>query len=99
MIEITSGDPDCSPPYEHLTPIIALLMAHGNEPADKTRSDRWGFYLTQGGWQCDLARPIDFGLVDRSFQLPPSITLNPKNGTIFCKRTWIELSGPRMSGP
>lgn len=56
-------------PYKHTQPIVDFLIANGNE----ITTDPAGFYMTQGGWVCDLRFPIDYESVDATFILPSSI--------------------------
>ena len=94
MRALNSAPADEAAPFTHLVPLIDLLVAHGNQPLAMTRANRWGFYRTQGGWMCAMRDPIDFSLIRRSFELPPSIRLNPAADAIYCDRTWIEIKGP-----
>jgi hypothetical protein len=85
-----SANPDR--PYEHLAPIVSMLLANGNALAVEGDSNA-GFYLTQGGWMCDLKKPIDFGLVEREFDLPPTIKTDKGDQSIFCQSSWIVIRG------
>jgi hypothetical protein len=89
-------------PYLHLSPIVKLLLDHGNIVADTSHIEKQarlgipasdGFYGTQGGWVCDLGKPIDFDLVRKMFELPEYVSLNEETGSIFCRTSWIEITG------
>jgi hypothetical protein len=85
-------------PYAHLEPIVEALIEAGNEPSPPIGGhvpNGIGFYQDKDGWRCDLLRPIDFELLHRKFELPPSLCLNPKANSISDGRTWIEISGNR----
>ena len=60
-----------------LDPVVDLLLAHGNRLAVPYR---WGSNPT--GYFCLLAHPVDFDLVEASFDIPSSVTLNRRLGTI-----------------
>jgi hypothetical protein len=78
-----------APPYSHLLPVARLLA--GREtlfPMD----DNY-FYVTRDGWRCDLREPIDFELVRKRFEFPPTIILSEELDQIFCKNTWVEIKG------
>ena len=82
--------------YEHLKPLVIALIAGSNKPSISHGGhppDDLGFYMTQGGWLCDLMYPIDFDLIIREFEIPKSIKLNKDNDTIFCEGSWIQIRG------
>jgi hypothetical protein len=81
-------DPSARPVYLHLEPIVQLLLEHGNKLA---HDYRWGENRT--GFFCHLTRPIDFELVEASFDLPPSILLNRAGDSIECDVTWASITG------
>jgi hypothetical protein len=91
--------PESSPetfPYEHLKPIVRLLLENGNEPSKprgEQKSDELRFYKNRDGWICILRYPIDFDLIRRECDLPDSIRLDEKQDTILCERSWIEIRG------
>lgn len=90
--EATTG----AAPYEHLIPIVRCLLANGNRPFPSMGGnprDALGFYMDRDGWRCDLAKPINFGLVGQSFILPNSIELHQESDSIVCRRSWIQVSG------
>jgi hypothetical protein len=88
-------------PYLHLSLIVRLLLQHGNIVAEASHIEKQarlgipasdGFYGTQGGWVCHLAKPIDFDLVRKIFELPECVSLNEETGSIFCRASWIEIT-------
>jgi hypothetical protein len=85
-IESVSKDPHR--PYAHLVPIVDALVRDGNVPVDGET-----FYLDRDGWRCDLAKPINFELVEQMFDLPESILLSRANDAILCQNSWIEIKG------
>ncbi|HRH40530.1 MAG TPA: hypothetical protein PKY82_02715 [Pyrinomonadaceae bacterium] len=91
-IRINAFPIDSSPlsrmPYQHLEPVVETLLKAGNQPTYDTV-----FYVTQGGWEGALKKPIDFNLLREKFEFPESIVLNEAQDSIFCKNTWIEIRG------
>jgi len=81
-------DRDARPVYLHLEPIVDLLLERGNILAYEYRwsENRTGFF-------CHLRRPIDFALVEASFDLPHFILLNRSVGSIECEITWATITG------
>ena len=75
-------------PYTHLIPIVELLIVAGNT------STHEGFYFDRDGWRCDLVDPIDFDLIEKTFDLPSTILLSRENDSILCRNTWVEIKGP-----
>ncbi len=59
------------PRYALLDPILDYLLANGNHLATIYR---WGSNPT--GYFAILKKPIDFDLIEQSFELPASILLN-----------------------
>lgn len=81
-------DPKVRPPYAHLQPIVDLLLKHGNQSAYEFL---WGENRT--GFFCHLSKPIDFDLIDRTFELPESVRLFPEQGSIECFVTRAMIKG------
>jgi hypothetical protein len=95
-IVIQSTSPSNIKPYEHLIPIARALIADGNIPSKAhglAPIDEFGFYHDKDGWICILRNPINFGLIDKDFELPPSIEINEEENTIFCRKSWVEIRG------
>jgi hypothetical protein len=65
------------PTYALLEPILDLLLSNGNEIATPYR---WGSNPT--GYFAILKRPIDFDMVESSFELPDGMLLNRHFGEI-----------------
>jgi hypothetical protein len=85
-------------PYAHLKPIVEALLEAGNEPSPPFEGhvpNGLGFYQDKHGWCCGLLRRIDFELVERLFELPPSLSLNAESNSISDRQTWIEIRGNR----
>ena|SRR5688572_4961611 len=87
-------DPGARPAYLHLEPIVDLLLERGNVLAHPFR---WGENRT--GYFCHLREPIDFALVEASFELPPNILLNREEGSIECDISWATIIGGVRSTP
>ncbi len=75
-------------PYSHLEPMVDALLESGNRTVGSK------FYLDQDGWRSDLEKPINFKLIEETFELPKSIVLSRGNDSILCHNTWIEIKGP-----
>lgn len=65
------------PRHALLDPILDLLLANGNQLATDYR---WG--SNQTGYFAILKNPIDFNLIERNFELPPSIVLDKQYGEV-----------------
>jgi hypothetical protein len=65
------------PSYTILDPIVDLLLAHGNALANEYK---WG--SNPMGYFCELKHPIDYGLVESSFELPAGLQLIKELGQI-----------------
>jgi hypothetical protein len=78
------------PPFGHLEPLVQTLLAAGNK-----RAHPEAYVPDNYHWTCFLKRPIDFELVRRTFDLPPSITLEEERGGIFDSQGFIEITGGR----
>jgi hypothetical protein len=79
--------PDWSRPYEHLLPVVDVLVAGGN------RVMRGGFHKGVDGWRCELLDPLDFDLLRKRFRFPESICLAPGRDLVLCRRTWAAIEG------
>jgi hypothetical protein len=89
-IRITVRPRSSRPPFGHLDPLVETLLAAGNKRAHPEL-----FLPDNYHWTCFLKRPIDFELVRRTFDLPPSITLEEERGSIFDSQGFIEITGGR----
>ena len=95
-IAIQPESPPGARPYVHLKPIVQALISDGNGPSKVHGSapiDEFGFYQDKDGWICVLRDPINFGLIESDFEIPPSIELSEEDNTIVCRRSWIEIRG------
>lgn len=81
-------DRGARPVYLHLEPIVDLLLESGNILA---HDYRWGENRT--GFFCHLKKPIDFALIEASFDLPTFILLNRADGSIECDITSATVTG------
>ena len=79
---------DTKPLYAALLPVVELLVAHGNEPADG------GFLNSPGGWYCRMTQTLDIDLVQRELDLPPSVSCSREVDTIGDRATWASIIGP-----
>ena len=86
-MEIDARSDDPERPYANLQPIIDALVRAGNEVIDG------GFQLTPGGWECLLARPIDFEIVSTRFVLPANVEASPDIDSILDRDTWCVGDG------
>lgn len=85
---LVTFDSSVRPVYSHLEPIVDLLLRSGNRLA---RDYRWGENRT--GYFCFLQYPIDFELIESSFELPEFIRLDRENDAIECDQTWASIRG------
>ena len=71
----------------HLKPIQDLLTENGNSFSHPSRliKERDGASIKL------LPKPIDFDLVEQSFEIPSFITLGIENNAILCERCWCEI--------
>jgi hypothetical protein len=95
-IAIVALPPEDGPPYAHLLPIVDALVRHGNSPVtpdNLSPTGPHGFYMDKDGWRCDLRDRLDVGLIARTFDLPPTITVDPRGKSLSCRQTWIEVAG------
>ena len=86
--------PECSDPtkpiFEHLEPIVSVLLQGGNQLA---RGERWG--STKDGFVCFLKAPIDFALVTEKCELPATIVYSQKHDFIGCTLTGAAIYGSK----
>lgn len=81
-------DSSNDPKYDHLNPIVDLLIANGNTLA---KDERWHIDMT--AIVCYLSKPIDFDLVESSFELSNDIDLNKSGNWIECAQTMSMIQG------
>jgi hypothetical protein len=81
-------DSSVRPVYSHLEPIVDLLLAHGNRFA---REYRWG--ENRSGFYCLFQYPLDFELIENTFELPEFIRLDRQNNAVECDKTWASIRG------
>jgi hypothetical protein len=82
-------EPSVRPVYVHLDPLVDILLAHGSRLAFVYRwaQNRTGFY-------CPMTKPIDFDLIEQTFDLPDFVRLDREGGAIECDSTWARIVGP-----
>lgn len=77
---IEATDRPGEPPMSHLAPVMVSLVEAGNRVS--FRNENFGFIPQPHGWSAYLEAPIDFDLIERRFQLPPSIVLDREGDRI-----------------
>jgi len=87
-------DPSVRPVYNHLVPIVNLLLNNGNE---SSHDYLWGEDRT--GYFVHFKRPIDFGLIEASFEIPEFIRLDKSLDTIECDKSWVTIRGGVKESP
>ena len=75
-------------PFYHLRPVIECLIKGGNRPLHHEV-----FYMDRDGWRCDMIDIIDFDLLEKKFDFPPTIILSRKDDHILDRLTWVEIKG------
>jgi hypothetical protein len=81
-------EPAVRPVHSHLDPIVSLLLAHGNQ---LSYDFAWGQDRT--GYFCHLQKPLDFDLIEATFELPDFVTLRREDDAIECEKTWATIRG------
>lgn len=71
----------------HLQSILEVLEEHGNTfdhsaPLDKSR----------GGSTRLVSKPIDFELIERTFEIPEFIEFNNPHRAVICRRCWCDIA-------
>ena len=87
MIAIEPESRDRQRPYANLLPILDVLIEAGNRVVGT------GFQLTQGGWECVLTEPIDFGFLRTVVDLPSTITGSEEHDQILDRLSWCAITG------
>ncbi|MGC5017095.1 hypothetical protein [Micromonospora sp. DT47] len=77
--------------HRHLLPLIDALLAAGNalEPHPATEE---AFRPSQGGYYCQLAKPIDFQVL-QGLPLGEKVHLVEQADYIWCEHCWAEIRG------
>jgi len=78
------------PVYSHLEPVVDILLENGNKLA---RDYKWGENRT--GFYCLLQKPIDFDLIERTFEIPSYVRLDRQSSVIECDLSWVTIRGGR----
>ncbi len=73
----------------HLRPILDLLASHGNsyDPSAPLYTDKGG-----GHTGSVTSHPIDFELIERTFEIPSFIELNRRLRSVVCRRCWCAIA-------
>ena len=74
----------------HLQPILELLSRDGNSFDDSSPLDK-----RRGGSTRLVAKPIDFELIERYFEIPKFIELNRAVRSVICRKCWCDIAGPQ----
>jgi hypothetical protein len=74
--------------YAHLEPILDLLLDNGNRLSTEYR---WGEDRT--GYFCHFRLPLNFDLIESTFELPAFIRLYPDEDKIGCNVSWVTIRG------
>jgi hypothetical protein len=86
--KLITFDPQVRPIYSHLEVIVDALLDSGNHLVYEYR---WGENRT--GFYCHLAEPLDFALLESTFELPSFVKLNRQKDSIDCHQTWTLIVG------
>ncbi|WP_101758981.1 hypothetical protein [Oceanicoccus sp. KOV_DT_Chl] len=76
-------NPNAQPPYAHMETLVDFLLANGHSLA---RADRW--HNDMAAQICFVKEPINFDLIEQTFELPPCIQLSKDRNAIECDITW-----------
>jgi hypothetical protein len=68
--------------YSHLEPLVDSLIVSGNTLA---KGFRWG--SNREGFFCYFQNPIDFELLKKEFELPPTIYLGEERNVVYCEKS------------
>ncbi len=71
----------------HLQEILDLLVEHGNSFDHSLPLER-----LRGGSTRFVAKPINFDLIERTFELPKFIELNKGQHCVICRRCWCDIA-------
>jgi hypothetical protein len=90
-MKIDATTTDEERPYLNLMPILEALEDDGNKAIEG------GFVINPDGWRCLLRDPIDFALLEASFELPPNVVLIPARDTVLDRASWCSIEGSNAS--
>ena len=73
----------------HLKQILDLLVRNGNsfDESKPLISDPRG-----GGATLCVVKPINFDLIQQTFEIPAHIELNRNEKAVICRRCWCDIS-------
>jgi hypothetical protein len=80
--------------WRHLVPLVDALVERGNAVVGE------GFAPTQGGFECEMTRPLDFDVLRTLVpQDDKNIHLAPSSDLMWCSHCWASVFGPnRLAG-
>lgn len=74
--------------WRHLLPLVDGLVANGNAVVAS------GFSPTQGGYECEMAKPLDFTVLRSLVPADDTnIHLSPDGDLLWCSHCWASLFG------
>jgi hypothetical protein len=75
--------------WRHLTRLVDALVANGNAVVGD------GFSPTQGGYECEMAEPLDFNVLRPLVSAGDKSThLSPESDLLWCSHCWASVFGP-----
>lgn len=75
--------------WRHLLPLVDALVAHGNAVVGD------GFSQTPGGYECKMAKPLDFEVLHSLVPAAETnVHLSPGSDLVWCSHCWASLFGP-----
>ncbi|MET7804515.1 hypothetical protein [Micromonospora chersina] len=83
--------------HRHLLPLVDALLAVGNALEPHPATDE-PFGPSQGGYYCQLTKPIDFAVV-RALPLSDQVHLVEHADYIWCEHCWAEIYGGGYKPP
>lgn len=87
-----ADSPSLDVPVAHLLPVLAALVEAGARI--RYRTAMFGFHPARDGWRCELLDPIDFTMLERRFDFPDTIQLDPESGRIDDTRNHVMVTAP-----
>jgi hypothetical protein len=75
--------------WEHLVVLVEALVSAGNEVVGA------GFTPNQGGWNCEMRRPLDFELIVPLANADAhDVRVDQENDRVDCLHCWAGIHGP-----
>ena len=91
--EFADPDPESSV-CSHLQPILDLLAESGNSFDRSAPMNR-----SRGGATRLVTKPIDFTLIEATFEVPAFIELDRPREAVICRRCWCDISRQSVTDP